>query len=102
MFIRVLAVILCVLFFGCGEKDKIGTAIEEVGIYQTDGTPIKGKDSNKDYVIYRGSKVKFINDKECTPNDGSEKMVMIMMLNPSSDFVKGYQVCVPERKIKWE
>lgn len=102
MFIRVLSVILCVLFFGCGEKDKLGTVIEQVGVYQSDGTPMKGKDSNLNFVIYKGSKVKFINDKECTPNDGSEKMIMIMTLNTSSDFVKGQKVCVPNRKIKWD
>lgn len=101
MFIRVLAVILCGLFWGCGNNDKYGTTIDAVGIYQRDGRPILNENNTVQTVIVKGIRVKLIEPNGCQAKD-SEKMVVVMTPNQAQDFVKGYTACVPERKIKWD
>lgn len=98
---RVLVIIFVLIFFGCSQ-DKYGTTIEEVGIYDIEGKYIPVKDGTEPLRLNKDVRVKLIDKEGCKLGDGSEKMVIVMLQNPNSDFVKGNQVCVPERKIKWD
>lgn len=99
---RILIIILCVLFFGCSEKDKLGTVTEEVGVYNNKLEKILTKDTLSPFVLYKGAVVKLVDKNGCPAKDGSEKMVLVMLQNKLGDFVNNYKACVPERKIKWD
>lgn len=93
-------IILCLIIVNCNSGDQFGTTAEEVGIYSLDGSVINQQDKPIPLRLKKGVKVKLIEKEVCQMPNGSEKMIVVMLENPSTDFVNGNHVCVPERKIK--
>lgn len=93
--------ILLILFLGCsqGNKDLFGTITDNAGLYQRDGRPIT--DTSPSYVKV-GTRVMLIDKDGCKKGVNDEEMVVVMFPNVANDFVKGYQCCIPKRKIKWD
>lgn len=98
---RILIIFFCAIFIGCS-GEKIGTITEEVGVYDTDSKNMLNEKTKEKVRLPAGAKVKLVNKDGCPTKDGSEKMALIMIRNEMGDFVEGYKVCVPERKIKWD
>ncbi|HOG89506.1 MAG TPA: hypothetical protein PLV50_03135 [Smithella sp.] len=93
-------IILCMIIVACHSGDQFGTTTEEVGIYELNGSVINERDKPIPLRFKKGIKVKLIEKEVCQSPNGSEKMIFVMMENPSGDFVDGNLVCVPARKIK--
>lgn len=94
-------IILIISLFGCS-NEKIGTITEQVGVYNTNSQHIIDASRKDNFQLPSGARVKLVNKDGCPAKGGSEKMVLVMLRNATGDFVDGYNVCVPARKIKWD
>jgi len=86
--------ILLILFWGCTESNKYGTITENSVTYTENGYESYFPVKKSERVLYRGTcKSKTVYD---------EPITKIMLPNKAGDFVNGFVVCIPERKIKWD